>query len=152
MENEQIEENESEGMRNLRESRDREKARADALEARIKDMVYTQAGVDKDSWVGQQLMQTYDGELSPEAIRQFATEKGIPLGEMGENPPAAVQQELNQQIAQQAANAQHTDALMGGGVQRDTPTDPFTEADAALAEGDIAKSIALKTQAVFGDR
>ena len=141
---------ESEGMANLRASRDREKARADALEAQIKDMVYTQAGVDKDSWVGQQLMQTYDGDLTPDAIRQFATEKGIPLSQGGEVPPAQVQQQLNEQIAQQAAGAQQQGQVVAGSQQRDLGTDLMTQAEAKLADGDLNESILLKTMHQYG--
>lgn len=143
-------ENESEGMANLRASRDREKARADALEAQIKNMVYTQAGVDKDSWVGQQLMEKYDGELTPEAIRQFATEKGIPLAESGEVPPAQVQQELNQQIAQQAAGASAQGQVVAGSQQRDLGTDLITQAEARLADGNLDESVLLKTMHQYG--
>lgn len=142
MENEQ-QEPESEGMRNLRESRDREKARADEAEARLRNLVFTSAGVDPESWVGQQLVNTYDGELEPSAIREFASERGIPLAQMGEQPPQATMDTLT---AQQAEAQQRMASTMQGTKPRDAELSPEQRAEMALSEGDVRTSIALKAQ------
>lgn len=143
MENE-MEQPESEGMKNLRESRDREKARADALEAQMRNMVFKQAGVDTDSWVGQQLASAYDGELDPSAVRTFAEEKGVPIS--GEVLPEAAQQALNDQAAAQARQQQQVGQMMAGTESRDAVPSPEQEAQKRLADGDVKGSIALKAQ------
>jgi len=145
----QVEAEESEGMKNLRESRDREKARADALEAKVRNMVFSEVGVNPESWIGQQMAKEFDGDLTADSIRQFAADKGIPLNLAGDVPPQQVQQELNQNIAAQAGGQRNVEQVMQGTVPRDTQLDPLVEANNALAEGDIAKSILLKTQAAY---
>jgi hypothetical protein len=139
MENEQV--NESDGMKNLREAHDREKARADAAEAELRNLVFTTAGVDTESWVGQQLASAYEGDLSPDAVRLFAQEKGIPLGSMGEQPPQAAMDQLTEQ---QVAARNQMATTMQGTQPRTAEATPEAKANQALAEGDVRTSIALK--------
>lgn len=64
---------------NLKELRQQAEAGRKALaeaEAARRELAFIKAGVDTESKLGQLLMKTYDGELSPEAIKAEAEEIG----------------------------------------------------------------------------
>lgn len=48
-----------------------------------RDLAFIRAGIDTESGPGKLLAKSYDGELDPEAITQFAEEYGIELGKAG---------------------------------------------------------------------
>lgn len=143
---------ESDGIKNLREAYEREKARADGLEATIRKDAFAQAGIDTETWVGQQLASAYDGELNAEAIRSFAVDKGIDLSESPTPVVPPAQDALNQQAAAQAAAQARNSGVMAGTTSRADETDPMVQASRELAEGRVANSIALKVQAARGER
>lgn len=157
MENDEMTATETEGMKNLREAHEREKARADKAEADLRNFVFQGAGVDTESWIGQQLVAAYDGDLSPDAIRNFAAEKGIALGGgvagvEGEVLPPETQATLNAAIATNAAAQSKVNALTQGTQPRTAEATPEQQAAMALNEGRVKDSIALKAMQIRGER
>lgn len=76
--------NEPEGVRQLREALEREKARNEDGAAAIRELNMLKAGVDTTSPTGQYFLETYSGDLDPEAIKAKASEIGVLL----QAPPA----------------------------------------------------------------
>jgi hypothetical protein len=71
-----------EHIKKLRAEAESAKVLQKELEAKERQIAFLQAGVDTNSKLGQMLMKTYDGEMSPEAIRIEAAEIGLVQGEV----------------------------------------------------------------------
>ena len=112
--------------------------------------------MDTETWVGQQLASAYDGDLTVDAIREFATEKGVALS--APPPPAGevldgdTQQVLNTAI-QENVEAQAKVANLTQGTQpRTAEAPPEVQAQQALMDGRVQDSIALKAMQIRGER
>lgn len=113
--NETIEEG-PEHIKKLRAEAENAKALQRELEAKERQIAFLQAGVDTQSKLGQMLMKTYEGELSPEAIRAEAVEVGL-VSDSGTSEVEAVA-EVNETQAQ-FQNARET--FVGGDTARFDP-------------------------------
>ncbi len=71
------EEQETGGIKELREAADRGRKASQELDAMKREMAFLKAGVDTDSKAGQLLFKAYDGELDTDLLRTEAEELGI---------------------------------------------------------------------------
>lgn len=104
-----------------------------ALAAKEREIAFLQAGVKTDSKLGAMLMKTYDGELTPEAIRAEAVEIGL-VGDTGEPVVAETpigETELRYQQARESFSAGDT------ALPSDPPSKPAV--DAAFDEWNNAR-------------
>jgi hypothetical protein len=87
------EQDESEGIKNLRAKAEK----AEAAEARVarleRELAFTQAGISTSSKPAQALLASYDGELTPEAIKAEAAEWGLIAGESNDPEPETFTQD-----------------------------------------------------------
>jgi hypothetical protein len=87
---------ESEVIRAVRESERKAQERAEQAERRL---AFVEAGVDVTTPVGTGFSKTYEGELTPEAIRAAASTWGL-LGGKEEPDPADVRTEAERRLAE----------------------------------------------------
>jgi len=71
------EEQETGGIKELREAADRGRKASQELDTMKREMAFLKAGVDTDSKAGQLLFKAYDGELDTDLLRIEAEELGI---------------------------------------------------------------------------
>jgi hypothetical protein len=74
--NDETEVDEETDLPNLREAANRSKQNKAAAEAAQRELAFVKAGVDTDSKIGRLLLQSYDGDLTKDAITEFC--KDIP--------------------------------------------------------------------------
>lgn len=67
----------NDNLKELRHLADEGKKALSELESARREMAFMRAGVDTQSKLGQLLLKTYEGELTPEAITAEATELGL---------------------------------------------------------------------------
>jgi hypothetical protein len=121
--------------KNAKQMRERMQALEDTnktLSARVKLSAFKEAGLDPEKGIGKAVYRTYEGDVDPEAIREFATT------EYDWKPVATIsdgQQRI--QTLTQAGSA---------GEQRKTRIDTANE---AAESGDWVKSARLKDAALF---
>jgi len=116
--------------------RDHEKAQAKRIKeleanevkaaAAIRRLAFVDAGVDTSTLTAQDFVKAYDGELTPEAIREAATARKL-IAETPPDPALAAEGE-----AQQRINAART-----AGESTVAPTDWQAQIDAAQSDTEL---------------
>lgn len=124
-----------EGPAELREAYNREKARNKALTDEVMGIRLGEIGLDPTVGLGKAIAKEYDGELSVEAIAQFAKDEYAYEGQTTQSPQVVGQARIDEVAA------------TGTPVTPNLPTDdPQMEAlQKAASAGDIRASLALKT-------
>lgn len=112
-----------------------------SLKSERRQRVYRDAGVPEGAY--DIFDKTYDGELTPEALRQYAEDKGFRLGGNDEGGTEAAQVDEAQQSREQGQT--RLDAVDSSKLPNEAPSieDQIREAQ---ANGDWDKSFALKSQ------
>jgi hypothetical protein len=82
-----VDDNEPEGVRNLREALRRSQEQADAGLAAMRELAFVKAGIATDTGPGKLLFDAYAGELTADAVRAEAAKYGLTPAEEPE-PPA----------------------------------------------------------------
>jgi hypothetical protein len=71
---------------NFKQLREAEKQRSKELADARREIAVMKSGIDSESKLGQLFLKSYDGEVSPDAIKAAAEEYGIPLASRTETP------------------------------------------------------------------
>lgn len=110
------------------------KAKAEAAAEAERKLAFVEAGVDPSLPVAKYFMKGYDGELTPEAIRQAAIEAQI----ISDRQAAQVQQE--------AAAWQQTTAAAAGNTTGEAPVDLVTRISNAKSQQEVEMLLAEARQ------
>jgi hypothetical protein len=111
------------------------KAKAEAAAEAERKLAFVEAGVDPSLPVAKYFMKGYDGELTPEAIRQAAIEAQI----ISDRQAAQVQQE--------AAAWQQTTQAASGNTTGEAPVDIVTRISNAKSQQEVEMLLAEARQA-----
>lgn len=125
-----------EHIKKLRAEAEQAKTLQKELEAKERQIAFLQAGVDTSSKLGQMLMKTYDGEMTPEAIKAEAVEIGL---------VDATEQVVIEEVSdEQAQYQQARNNLANGATARFEPDTPSAQ-DQAFDEYNNARREGLST-------
>ena len=113
------------------------KAKAEAAAEAERKLAFVEAGVDPSLPVAKYFMKGYDGELTPEAIRQAAIEAQI------------IQDRQAAQVKQEAAAWSMTTAAAAGNTTGEAPVDIVTRIQNAKSQQEVEMLLteARQTQA-----
>jgi len=128
MSDENTETTESPNVKRMREQIEALQQERDALMARTKLSAFKEAGLDPEKGIGKAVYRTYDGEVDPEAISQFAQTEydWTPAENVG------------------VSEAQQRMTAIGSVGSAPPPQNRMQEADEAASSGDWIKAAALK--------
>lgn len=112
-----------------------------ALKSDRRQRAYKDAGLPEGAY--DIFDKTYDGELSVDALREFAESKGFRIGGNDESAGAPAQTDEAQQSREQGQS--RLDAVDAAKLPTDKP-DTATEIANAMSEGEWTKSFQLKSQ------
>ena len=107
------------------------KAKADAADKAIRRLAFVDAGIDTSTLTAQDFVKAYEGELTPEAIREAATARK--LIEPKADPALDAEAETAQRIASARVAGESTSVTQGEIAQIDAIKTP-QEAEAFLAK------------------
>lgn len=125
----QVDEGQNDNLKDLRRAADDGRKALKEAEALRKELAFAKAGVPTESKLGQLFFNSYDGELTTEAIRTEAEEVGAwrPVTAEPEkaNEPTPEERAQSRERADLAADSGHAGINTG---------DPFRDAEAAFKE------------------
>lgn len=125
-----------EHIKKLRAEAEQAKTLQKELEAKERQIAFLQAGVDTSTKLGQMLMKTYDGEMTPEAIKAEAADIGLV-----ESSEQVVVEEVTEE---QTQYQQARNNLASGATARFEP-DTLSAQDQAFDEYNNARREGLST-------
>jgi hypothetical protein len=111
------------------------KAKAEAAAEAERKLAFVEAGVDPSLPVAKYFMKGYDGELTPDAIRQAAIEAQI------------ISDQQAAQVKQEAAAWQQTNAAAAGNTTGEAPLDIVTRISNAKSQQEVESLLAEARQA-----
>jgi hypothetical protein len=123
-----------ERMRQLEAENAAWKAKAEAAAEAERKLAFVEAGVDPSLPVAKYFMKGYDGELTPEAIRQAAIEAQI------------ISDRQAAQVKQEAAAWQQTTAAAAGNTTGEAPVDIVTRISNAKSQQEVEMLLAEARQ------
>ena len=130
---------ESNPLKQLREQLKKTEAENKELKSVMADSVFKEAGFDTSAGEGKALKSLYDGELKPDAIKQFAAEN------YGWGQSSEVDQEQDAQKARVVTSQQNLDTV----IEASVPVEPVGVDDQiaqAQQDGDWQTSSNLKAE------
>ncbi len=130
---------ESNPLKQLREQLKKTEAENKELKSVMADSVFKEAGFDTSAGEGKALKSLYDGELKPDAIKQFASEN---YG-WGASPDQVTEQEA--QRSRVVTSQESLDTV----IEASVPVEPVgidDQINQAQADGDWQTSSALKAE------
>jgi len=130
---------ESNPLKQLREQLKKTEAENKELKSVMADSVFKEAGFDTSAGEGKALKSLYDGELKPDAIKQFASEN------YGWGQSSEVDQEQDAQRSRVITSQESLDTV----IEASVPVEPVgidDQINQAQADGDWQTSSALKAE------
>lgn len=106
------------------------KAKAEAASASERKLAFVEAGVDPNLPVAKYFMKGYEGELTPEAIRQAAIEAQI------------IQDQKAAQVASEAQAWNRTTQAASGAAMSEPPVDFVTRISQAKSQAEVEMLLA----------
>lgn len=123
----QAEQQPTDNLKDLREAADRGRKASNELTGAKRELAFVKAGVDTDSKQGQLLMKTFEGDLTPEAIKSYQAEV------FGGGEPVTTEPDHTADAA--AATARNAMASGAEVPSTESTPDPYQTAAAALNAG-----------------